>query len=72
MRKVLERAKEQCNEDLLKKEKSSLREQAITMFKQKAVGQDISEFESQLREGISKKTREIKLEFMRHCKTKAQ
>lgn len=68
----MERAKEQCNEDLFKKERPALKEQAVTSFKSKAVGQDIQDFEMQLREGISKKNKDIKLEFVRHCKTKAQ
>ena len=38
MRKILEKAKEQCNEDLIRKEKSLLKEQAVSAFKSKAVG----------------------------------
>ena len=34
----MEQAKEQCNEDLIKKEKSLLKEQAVSNFKTKAVG----------------------------------
>ena len=35
------------------------------------MGQDIQEFESQLREGISKKYKEIKHEFAKACRIKA-
>ena len=72
MRKILEKAKEQCNEDLIRKEKSLLKEQAVSAFKSKAVGQEIQEYELQLREGISKKNKDIKQDFIRYCKSKAQ
>ena len=35
------------------------------------MGQDIQEFESQLREGISKKYKKIKHEFAKACRIKA-
>jgi hypothetical protein len=41
MRKVMIKAKELCDEDILKKEHRPLRDHAVTSFKQKAVGQDI-------------------------------
>ncbi|CDW76855.1 guanylate-binding n-terminal domain containing protein [Stylonychia lemnae] len=71
IRKVLERAKAECNEELISKDHRHIKEQAVQNFKQKAVGQEIQEFELQLRDGISKKHKEIKLEFIRFCKSKA-
>ena len=43
----------------------------MTQFKSKAVGQEIQEFEMLLRDGISKKHKEIKNEFVKFCKGKA-
>jgi len=43
----------------------------VIVFKQKAVGQDVQEFESALREGLSKKYKDIKNEFLKACKVKA-
>ena len=41
MKKVLEEAKEQCKEELLSKGHRAIREQCVTIFKSKAVGQEI-------------------------------
>jgi len=71
MRKVLESAKDICNEDILKKEHKVQRDDAVNSFKGKAVGQDISGYESQLRDGLSKKYKDIRNEFLRFCRTKA-
>lgn len=57
---------------MITKQHRILKEQSVTNFKTKAVGQEISEFELVLRDGISKKRREIKLDFIRFCKSKAQ
>jgi hypothetical protein len=38
MRKVLQLAKEKCNEEILKREHHPLRDAAFVTFKQKAVG----------------------------------
>jgi hypothetical protein len=46
MRKVLDLAKQQTNEELISKEHRIIKEQAVSSFKSKAVGQEISEFES--------------------------
>lgn len=71
MRKVLSSALLTSNESLLKLQNKPLRETAVLLFKQKAVGQDIQGFESLLREGISKKYKEIKAEFARACRQQA-
>ena len=71
MRQVLEKAKAVFDEEILRRENKPLRDQAVQAFKQKAVGQDIQEFESVLRNGLSKKYKDIKTEFFKACKTKA-
>jgi hypothetical protein len=38
MRKILQTAKDLCNEDILKKEHKLKRDEAVTNFKTKAVG----------------------------------
>lgn len=71
MQKALEKAKEKTDENLIKIENRPLRNQAVVSFKSKAVGQDTQQFEQLLREGLSKKYKDIKLEFSKYCKTKA-
>jgi hypothetical protein len=46
MRKILDTAKKLCNEDLVRKEHKIRRDEAVQVFKSKAVGQDIQDFES--------------------------
>lgn len=71
IKRVLEEAKAQCKEELLRATHRVSREQCVTQFKTKAVGQDIQEFELVLRDGISKKYKEIKNDFIKFCKAKA-
>jgi hypothetical protein len=53
---------------MLKKCHRPARDLAVTSFKQKAVGGEIvAEYESQLRDGIDKKFKEIKTEFGQSC-----
>jgi hypothetical protein len=53
---------------MLKKCHRPARDLAVTSFKQKAVGGEIvAEYESQLRDAIDKKFKEIKTEFGRSC-----
>jgi len=49
-----------------------VREQCVTIFKQKALGQEITEYERILREGISRSSQKLKAQFMKHCETKAR
>jgi len=44
----------------------------VSLFRQRAFGQEIEEFEVQLREAISKKNKSIKEEFIRFCRQRAQ
>ena len=41
MRRILLDAKDLCNEDLIRKEHKVRRDEAVVIFKSKAVGQDI-------------------------------
>ena len=63
MGKTLQEAKIMYKEELLHITHKHLREYCVTQFKQKAVGQDIQEFETLLRDGISKKYKDFKQEF---------
>ena len=47
-------AKETLDQSILKKAHQQIREQCVTMFKQKALGQDVTDYERMLREGISR------------------
>jgi hypothetical protein len=72
MRRALQAAKVQCDENLLKNQHRPSKDQAILAFKSKAVGgSEISDFENLLRDGIGKKYKEIKAEFLRSCKQRA-
>ena len=42
------------------------------MFKQRALGQDITEYERLLREGISRSSQKHKAQFARYCEGKAK
>lgn len=68
MRRALEEAKAQMSVDVVGREHRKTREEAVAAFKSKAVGQDVQDFEVTLRDGISKKYKEIKDEFNRFCK----
>ena len=50
----------------------SLREEAVRMFKKKAMGADLDEFERHLRNGISDKYALIKKRFNDYCKDRSE
>jgi len=55
MKDVVRQAQLSLDEGLIKTASKQIREKCIVTFKEKALGQDISDFEITLRDGISKK-----------------
>ena len=53
MRPVCAEARDSLDDAHIKKKSKQLREQAVSSFKEKALGQDLTEFENSLRDKIS-------------------
>ena len=53
MRPVCAEARDSLDDAHIKKKSKQLREQAVSGFKEKALGQDLTEFENSLRDKIS-------------------
>ena len=67
MKPTIKEAKESLNQDILKKSHQKIRHRCVQMFQQKALGQDVSEYELILRDGLSKSFHKIKMEFTKYC-----
>jgi hypothetical protein len=69
MEKVLEESKKFGNGDHLKMANKSLKEDCVTMFKTKAVGTEIGDFERRLRDMLDDRFKNYKMLFSDFCKS---
>lgn len=67
MKEFLAEAKHKADILVLQEGEEMVREQALRIFKQKAVGGDTEQFEKLMRKEINKKYAEIKHDFNTHC-----
>lgn len=66
------RAKELLDQGELKRAHQEVREECVNLFKTKALGQDVTEYERHLRAAISKSSQKVKGHFTKFCEGKAR